>query len=132
MSLDFVTPFDPLPSHAPPGRRASHGPLWRRIAADLCFILVEAGGFLSSTYLMTLGVPLLVLLLASGGNLDRLFLQLGNLSNHFGAAPPPARSEFAHLVVLGLIAIASLIGVLRLPRFLNDVSDELARERNIP
>ena len=126
MPPDFTTPLDRRTINAPPGRRHVDTRSLRGSAADLSFIVLKAIGFLGSTYLMTLGLPLLVLVLLSGAKLDALFAQLGSLAGHFAAAPPPAKGEFARFIALGLVGASSMLAILRLPRFLTDVSDELA------
>jgi len=123
MPLHHTTPFDrdheeELSSSLP----GSTGKRWWALAADLCFILVKAGSFLTSTYLMTLGLPLLFFLAISGWHMDLLFLQLGNLAARFQDAEPVRQISFLRDVTFVLIGAATLIGIWRMPRFLSEVA----------
>ncbi|PEQ10341.1 hypothetical protein B2G71_22810 [Novosphingobium sp. PC22D] len=125
MSLHLVTPLDRIADEAPDepllDMRA-----WRRRSADLAYILLKAAGFLASAYMVTLGFPLLVFLVASGGNLEIMFGQIASLAGHYGAASAGARADFAQGVVLGLFGISSLVMIWRLPRFLAELETGLA------
>ena len=123
MPLHHTTPFDrdhedessrPAPASSGKGKWA--------IAADICFIMIKAGSFLTSTYLMTLGLPLLFFLAISGWHMDLLFLQLGNLAARFQGAEPARQIGFLRDVTFILIGAATLIGIWRMPRFLSDVA----------
>jgi len=134
MPLHLVSPFDgediPLPSEpSSPSEQALLARL-RHPFADICFILLKAGAFLGAIYLAVLGLPLLFFLALVGGNLDLLFLQLGNLSAHYLATDHAAQALFAGELKLGLFGIATLIAILRLPRFLDDVARTLDREQD--
>jgi len=98
--------------------------------ADLWYILVKAGAFLGAIYLMVLGLPLLAFLLLAGGDPERFFLHLGNLSAHYLAADHARRLIFTRELALGLFGIATFAAIWRLPRFLDEVADSLSRERN--
>jgi hypothetical protein len=126
MPLYHSTPFDREPAPAPPGepRRALALP-WRRPLADFCFILIKAGGFLGSIYLAVLGLPLLFFLALAGGNLQLLFLQVGNLSTHYLAADGASQAAFAGTLKLALMGVATFVAIWRLPRFLNEVGRAL-------
>lgn len=125
MSLHLVTPLDRIAEEAPDeplfDMRA-----WLGRGADLAYILIKAAGFLASAYMVTLGFPLLVFLVSSGGNLEVMFGQIASLAGHYGAASAGARADFAQGVVVGLFGIASLIMIWRLPRFLAEVETGLA------
>lgn len=126
MPLHLATPFDP--GDAPPGAvRAAQTPAFRRRFADLCFILVKAGAFLGAIYLMVLALPLAFFLLLSGGDMDLFFAQLGNLSAHYLAADHAGRASFVGVIRLGLIGLATLGVIWRVPKFLDEVSDALAQ-----
>jgi len=129
MPLHVVTPFDraqdaPLDEgfETPPGKS------WRQHTADTCFILVKAGGFLASTYLMTLGLPLLFFLMISGGSVDVFFAQVANLADRFLSADAARQSGFVEELKFGLIGLATLMAIWRMPRFLNEVADGLREE----
>lgn len=129
MPLHVVTPFDR--AHEPQldeGLDLPPGPTWRRHAADTCFILIKAGGFLASTYLMTLGVPLLFFLMISGGSVDVFFAQVANLADRFLSADAARQSGFVDELKFGLIGLATLMAIWRMPRFLNEVADGLREE----
>lgn len=129
MPLHVVTPFDR--AHEPQRDESLDllpGPTWRRYAADTCFILVKAGGFLASTYLMTLGLPLLFFLMISGGSVDVFFAQIANLADRFLSADAPRQSGFVEELKFGLIGLATLMAIWRMPRFLNEVADGLRED----
>lgn len=129
MPLHAVTPFDQA-QDAPldEGLEPAPGKSWRQHAADTCYILVKAGSFLGSTYLMTLGLPLLFFLMISGGSLDVLFAQIANLADRFLSADATRQSGFVEDLKFGLIGLATLIACLRMPRFLNEVADGFREE----
>lgn len=129
MPLHVVTPFDRTQDlQLDEGLDLPHGPTWRRHAADACFILIKAGGFLASTYLMTLGLPLLFFLMISGGSVDVFFAQVANLADRFLSADAARQSGFVEELKFGLIGLATLIAIWRMPRFLNEVADGLREE----
>ena len=122
------TPFDRQEGPAFRGETRTAEP-WQHRAKNLCYMLVKAAGFLGSTYLMTLGLPLLFFLLLSQGSVDAFFAQLSNLSDRFLAADAARRAVFVQELALGLIGVATLLAIWRLPRFLNEVADALSEER---
>ena len=123
MPLNFTTPFDrdheEEPSRSAP---AFTGKAKWALAADICFIMIKAGSFLTSTYLMTLGLPLLFFLAISGWHMDLLFIQLGNLAARFQGAEPVRQIGFLRDVTFILIGMATLIGIWRMPRFLGEIA----------
>lgn len=127
MPLHFATPFDG--ADAPPIAERALAERLRQRFADICYILLKAGAFLCAIYLAVLGLPLLFFLALVGGDLDLLFLQLGNLSAHYLAADQARQAMFAGELKLGLFGLATLIAILRLPRFLDEVSTTLDREQ---
>lgn len=134
MPLDFLSPFDlaldaPLDASLDGRRNTPPGKTWRQHAADTCYILVKAGGFLGSTYLMTLGLPLLFFLLISGGSVDLLFAQIENLAGRFLTADPVRKAGFVEELKFAAIGLATLLAVWRLPRFLHEVATRLQGEK---
>ena len=130
MPLHVVTPFDR--AHEPQldeGLDLPPGPTWRRHAADACFILVKASGFLASTYLMTLGLPLLFFLLISGGNVELFFAHVANFADRFLGADPERQVGFVNELKFGLIGLATLVACVRLPAFLCEVNEGLREEK---
>lgn len=130
MSLHLVTPSEPaqeLPvkDDPPPPCKG-----WRGHAADTCYILLKAGGFLATTYLMTLGLPLLFFLMISGGDVELFFAQLANLADRFLGADPDRQVDFVNQLTFGLVGIATLVACLRLPGFLCEVNEGLTEERS--
>jgi hypothetical protein len=129
MPVHLVTPFDRAQDReaedgfvlSPPGKT------WRAHLADICYILIKAGAFLGAIYLMVLGLPLLFFLMIAAGDMTLLFSHLGNLAAHYLAADHARQASFVNELKLGLFAIATLIAVLRLPRFLDEVAHGLAR-----
>lgn len=127
MPLHLVTPIDCDPAEQPLYENGSvSAPPWRRIFADICFILIKAGAFLGSIYLAVLGLPLLFFLLLTGGDMALLFAQLGNLAAHYLAADHAAQALFGNTLKLAALAIATLVAIWRLPAFLDDVTRALA------
>jgi hypothetical protein len=132
MPLHLVTPadqaqqcladdgFDP----PPPGMG------WRGHLADICYILVKATCFLASTYLMTLGLPLLFFLAISGGDVEVFFAQLANFADRFLGADVERQIAFVDQLKFGLIGLATLVACLRLPAFLCEVNEGLREERS--
>lgn len=102
---------------------------WRTRAGDLCFITLRASTFLASSYLMALGVPLVFFLAISGGDGSSLFAHLANLAERFLAADYARQVSFLAEFKLVLIAAATLIAALRLPRFLRDLERDLSGEK---
>lgn len=112
----------PLPVSAPivPTRT------WWGLAADCCYIVIAAGAYLISCWMMALGLPLLLILVLTGGQLDLLFIFLGSLFGHYTDAPTAHQASFARDAAYTLIALATAFAGWRLPRFLGDVSTKLA------
>lgn len=144
MPLYLASPFDTAPGDQP-GRMSLVEPAAlpseseprettptksRKPLADLWYILIKAGAFLGAIYLMVLGLPLLAFLLLAGGDPERFFLHLGNLSAHYLAADHARRLLFTRELALGLFGIATFAAIWRLPRFLDEVADSLSQERN--
>ena len=135
MPLHLVSPFDQAQERAllsvgddgfgPPPPDKS----WRGHLADTCYILVKAGGFLASTYLMTLGLPLLFFLMVSGGNVELFFAQIANFADRFLGADPERQVGFVNDLKFGLIGLATLVACLRMPRFLCEVAEGLREEK---
>ena len=129
MSLHLVTPSDPAQErpaddHVPPPAKGWHGHL-----ADTCYILIKAGGFLATTYLITLGLPLLFFLMISGGDVELFFAQIDNFAGRFLGADPERQVGFVNQLTFGLVALATLVICLRLPSFLCEVNEGLREER---
>lgn len=129
MSLHSVTPLDRDAADLRARKAdAKTSPPWRRIFADICFILIKSSAFLGSIYLAVLGLPLLFFLALSGGDMTLLFGQLGNLAAHYLAADQSAQALFGNTLKLGALAIATLVALWRLPTFLNDMACALEHQ----
>ena len=127
MSLHLVIPADQAleaDQDLPPPDKG-----WRGHAADTCFILLKAGGFLATTYLMTLGLPLLFFLMLSGGDVEVFFAQVANFADRFLGAEPERQVDFVDQLTFGLVGLATLVACLRLPGFLCEVNEGLREER---
>ena len=131
MSLHLVTPADPARE-----RPADEGfdPLppdkgWRGHFADTCYILLKACGFLASTWLMALGLPLLFFLMISGGNVELFFAHVANFADRFLGADPERQVGFVNELKFGLIGLATLVACVRLPAFLCEVNEGLREEK---
>ena len=129
MSLHLVTPSEPAQELAVEDDLPPPGKGWRGHAADTCYILLKAGGFLATTYLMTLGLPLLFFLMISGGDVELFFAQLANFVDRFLGADPDRQVGFVNELKFGLISLATLVACLRLPGFLWEVNEGLREER---
>lgn len=129
MSLHLVTPSEPAQELAVEDDLPPPGKGWRGHAADTCYMLLKAGGFLATTYLMTLGLPLLFFLMISGGDVELFFAQLANFADRFLGADPDRQVGFVNELKFGLISLATLVACLRLPGFLCEVNDGLREER---
>ena len=127
MSLHLVTPADQAleaDQDLPPPDKG-----WRGHAADTCYILLKAGGFLATTYLMTLGLPLLFFLMLSGGDVELFFAQVANFADRFLGAEPERQVDFVDQLTFGLVGLATLVACLRLPGFLGEVNEGLGEKR---
>jgi hypothetical protein len=129
MSLHLVTPSEPAQERSAEDDLPPPGKGWRGHAADTCYILLTAGGFLATTYLMTLGLPLLFFLMISGGDVELFFAQLANFADRFLGADPDRQVGFVNELKFGLISLATLVACLRLPGFLCEVNEGLREER---
>ncbi|MBS0482543.1 MAG: hypothetical protein JSR96_10405 [Proteobacteria bacterium] len=129
MSLHLVTPSEPAQELAVEDDLPPPGKGWRGHAADTCYILLKAGSFLATTYLMTLGLPLLFFLMISGGDVELFFAQLANFADRFLGADPDRQVGFVNELKFGLISLATLVACLRLPGFLCEVNEGLREER---
>ncbi len=123
-----TTPFDTVLA---PKRALDGAANERRLsfARDACYIALKAAGLIGSTYLMTLGLPLLFFLAISQGSIEVFFAQIANIGERFLFADPARQQAFANELRFGLVAIATLLLIWRLPRFLNDVCNGLRKEK---
>ena len=112
----------------PPAKPPYH---WWGLAADGCYIVLEAGKFLMACWVMALGLPLMFLLLLTGGQMDMVFTFLGSLFGGFADASPDRQYTFASQATWCLLALATAIAAWRLPRFLDVVSDGLNDWRKV-
>lgn len=110
-----------------PLRRAAPKPprRWWGLAADGCYILVKSGIYLMACWVIAMGLPLMFLLLLTGGHMDMTFAFLGSLFGAFADATPDRQYAFASQSSWFLVALATAVAAWRLPRFLDDVSDGL-------
>ena len=130
MPLQLVTPQDKVAetdafddSDLPPDKG------WRGHAADVCYILVKGSGFLASSYLIALGLPLLFFLLVSGGSGEAFFAHLGNFADRFLAAESERRIGILTDVKFTLLGLATFVVIGRLPRFIFDLERTLLEEK---
>ncbi|ASJ91983.1 hypothetical protein [Porphyrobacter sp. CACIAM 03H1] len=133
MELHLVDPAHQAPELPQPDTApgtSSPKRTWRQRASDLCFIALKASGFIASSYLMALGVPLLFFLALSGGDAGLLFAQLANIAERFLAADHARQVAFLGEVKVVLIGLATVLIAWRLPRFLRDLNNELSGEKS--
>ena len=128
MSLHLVTPSEPAQERAAEDDLPPPGKGWRGHLADTCYILLKACGFLASTWLMALGLPLLFFLAVSGGNVELFFAHVANFAERFLGADPERQVGFVNELKFGLIGLATLVACLRLPGFLCEVAEVLREE----
>lgn len=107
-------------------------PRWWGLAADCCYLVISAGAFLMACWVMAMGLPVMLVLLLTGGQMDMTFAFLGSLFGAFADATPDRQYAFASSATWCLIALATLIAAWRLPRFLNEVSNGLAQWKKVP
>ena len=129
MPLHLVTPFDR--TDAPEDEQPLFPPMptWRSRIADGCYIVLRGSLFLGSSYLMALGLPLLFFLLLSGGNPDAFFAHVANLAYRFLGADLERRVTFLGEFKFVAVALATLIVMARMPRFIRDLDRELSGEK---
>ena len=129
MPLHLVTPFDR--PDAPEDEQPLFPPVptWRSRIADGCYIVLRGSLFLGSSYLMALGLPLLFFLLLSGGNPDAFFAHVANLADRFLGAELERRVTFLGEFKFVAVALATLIVMARMPRFIRDLDRELSGEK---
>lgn len=115
-------------------RQSERTPLrhWWGLGADCCYIVMKSGIYLMACWIIAMGLPLMFLLLLTGGQMDKVFLFLGSLFGAFGGATPDRQYIFAHEASWCLVALATAVAAWRLPRFLGDVSEGLETRRKMP
>jgi hypothetical protein len=95
------------------------------LAADGCYIMIRSGIFLMACWVIAMGLPLMFLLLLTGGQMDVTFAFLGSLFGAFADATPDRQYVFANQSTWFLVALATAVAAWRLPRFLDEVSEGL-------
>lgn len=126
--LALVSACEHRPGGSSAFRTAATSKPWKRwwgMAADCCYIVIAAGSYLLSCWMMALGLPLMLLLVLTGGNLDMVFVFIGELFGHFAATPQGLRVPFARDAAYCLIGLATAVAAVRLPRFLDRVTATL-------
>ncbi len=116
------------PFKAAPGKTHRH---WWGLGADCCYIVVKAGYFLMACWIFAIGLPLMLLLLLSGGHLDMAYLFLGSLFGAYVDATPDRQYAFASQSTWVLVGLATVVAACRLPRFLDEVSEGLKTWRKV-
>ena len=102
------------------------------LAADCCYIVIRATGFLMACWIMALGLPVMFVLLLTGGHLDMTFDLLGSALGGFVSATPDRRYAFASDATWVLVGLATVIAAWRLPRFLTAVTESLDAWKKLP
>jgi len=102
---------------------------WRGHAADACYILVKGSGFLASSYLIAMGLPLLFFLVLSGGSAEAFFAHVGNFADRFLAADTERRVAFLGQTKFVLVGLATLVVIWRMPRFVFEIEATLSGDR---
>lgn len=109
-------------------RRRRH---WWGLGADCCYIVIKAGLYLMACWVIAMGLPLMFLLLLTGGQMDKVLVFLGSLFGAFADATPDRQYAFASQANWVLVALATAVAAWRLPRFLDEVSEGLKTTRKM-
>jgi len=103
---------------APARARDRH---WWGLGADCCYIVLKSGIYLMACWVFAMGLPLMFLLLLTGGQIDKGLIFLGSLLGAFAEATPDRQYTFASQSAWFLVALATAVAAWRLPRFLDEV-----------
>lgn len=116
-----------------PPRRAAKSPRrhWWGLGADCCYIVIKSGLYLMACWIIAMGLPLMFLLLLTGGQMDKSLVFLGSLFGAYADATPDRQYAFAAQASWVLVALATAVAAWRLPRFLDEVSDGLKTTRKV-
>jgi hypothetical protein len=128
MPTNFTTFLDRDDDAPPPGEAIDWLRLARRVSRDFAFTLLRTAGFTATTVLMALGLPLFAFLALVGWDMSLLFGQLDSLATRFVAAEPARRLEFAADLKILFAVACTLVALVRLPRFVDELVTTLARE----
>lgn len=104
---------------------------WWGLGADCCYLVIKAGVYLMACWVIAMGLPMMFLLLLSGGHMDLAFMFLGSLFGAFDGATPDRQYAFASQSTWFLVALATAVAAWRLPRFLDEVSEGLKTRRKV-
>ena len=105
---------------------------WWGLGSDCCYIVIKSGIYLMACWIIAMGLPLMLLLLLSGGQMNLAFMFLGSLFGAFDTATPDRQYAFASQSAWCLFALATAVAAWRLPRFLGEVSEGLNIRRKEP
>lgn len=114
-----LTPFDREGAPAAPTRTPRP---WTKWFADWCYLLLAGTSFTLTTFLMVLGLPLFFFLLASGWNMELLFLQLDNLASRYVDADHARQLVFSDQLRAGFYVSVALVALWRIPGFVGRLS----------
>ena len=104
---------------------------WWGLGADCCYIVFKSGAYLMACWVIAMGLPLMFLLLLTGGRMDMTFAFLGSVFGAFPDATPDRQYAFASQATWLLLALATAVAAWRLPRFLDEVSEGLKSWRKV-
>lgn len=104
---------------------------WWGLGADCCYIVIKSGLYLMACWIIAMGLPLMFLLLLTGGQVDKSLVFLGSLFGAYADATPDRQYAFAAQASWVLVALATAVAAWRLPRFLDEVSDGLKTTRKV-
>jgi hypothetical protein len=114
----------PVPLVLLPEGSGSH---WRKLAANFAAIMVLTVRFTATSFIMVLGAPLFLFLMIAGWNVTLLLTAAADLAAHYQDAEPLYQIAFAKDTLAIFIVAVVLVTLLRLPRFLREVSQLLDR-----
>jgi hypothetical protein len=130
MMTPFAWHYEDAPI-SPHDERGEAGPGWRaharRIAADLCYIGLATFGFIGSTLLMVLGLPLFLFFALAGWDIGLLATHIGNFAQHFLSADPEGQQHFADSAKWAFLAIALIVHLTRMPGWFSRLWARLER-----
>ena len=127
------TPFDRMPTATP--LTVADAPLpksmphIRRVFADFCYLMLSTMGFIASSILMVLGLPLFIFFALSGWDIGLLAINLGNFADHFLTADADARKAFADDAKWAFIAVVAILHLTRMPGWFARLWDGLDRAK---
>jgi hypothetical protein len=113
------TPFDRLLTSAPHAELSELRPvnickIWQMFA-DFCYLMISTTGFIASSILMVLGLPLFIFFALSGWDIGLLATNVGDFVDHFRSADADTRHVFADAAKWAFIWVVAIFHLIRMP-----------------